>query len=94
MDDVLLPAPPLDPDAALDPITPLDPDAALDPVAALDLGDVAKSSAVIDVEFDPERYRMKYRLTYEGRLQGKVMEAASTQRLVGDGPGLLTKKPD
>jgi len=36
MDDVLLPAPPLDPDAALDPVALLDPDAALDPVALLD----------------------------------------------------------
>lgn len=36
MDDVLLPAPPLDPDAALDPVALLNPDAALDPVALLD----------------------------------------------------------
>ncbi len=36
MDDVLLPAPLLDPDAALDPVALVDPDAALDPVALVD----------------------------------------------------------
>ncbi len=36
MDDVLLPAPPLDPDAAPDPVALADPDAALDPVALAD----------------------------------------------------------
>jgi len=36
MDDVLLPAPPLDPDAALDPVALLDRNAALDPVALLE----------------------------------------------------------